>query len=180
LSSSLSSSSAAAFMSVSDFKREREGVATGGVLGRSALRRLFSSSLPGPGAFWDETLLLGFPETTTGGCLSVSLNRPRQLNALNVDMVTALHALLPRVEEDPRVSLLLLSGQGGRAFCAGGDIRQVAGAPRADVARLFGHEYALVFKTSKFKKPHVALWDGIVMGNAHAIKKPPHITSSLR
>ncbi|KEP67357.1 UNVERIFIED_CONTAM: enoyl-CoA hydratase/isomerase family protein [Hammondia hammondi] len=84
-------------------------------------------------------------------------------------MVTALHALLPRVEEDPRVSLLLLSGQGGRAFCAGGDIRQVAGAPRADVARFFGHEYALVFKTSKFKKPLVALWDGIVMGGGVGI-----------
>nr|CEL69123.1 TPA: 3-hydroxyisobutyryl-CoA hydrolase, mitochondrial precursor, putative [Neospora caninum Liverpool] len=128
------------------------------------------SSLPGPAAFWGEELQLQFSdELHASGCLSISLNRPKQLNALSCNMITALHALLPRAAEDPRVSLLVLSGQGDRAFCAGGDIRQIASASAADVDRLFGHEYALVFNFSKFKKPAVALWDGIVMGGGVGI-----------
>ncbi|PFH33743.1 enoyl-CoA hydratase/isomerase family protein [Besnoitia besnoiti] len=137
-------------------------------------RRAMSSSagpLAGPEALYGEQLLLEFSgdAEAASGCLSVALNRPKQLNALSESMVLAFRSLLFRAEEDPRVSLLLLAGEGGRAFCAGGDVRRMREAPKADVVRFFGQEYALIYHMSRIKKPVVALWDGIVMGGGVGI-----------
>lgn len=52
--------------------------------------------------------------------LELQLNRPRQLNALSVEMLHELTAHVKRAAEDEGVKALLLSAaEGGRAFCAG-------------------------------------------------------------
>lgn len=53
----------------------------------------------------------------------IRLNRPAALNALNIEMVDAALRALATFETDLEVDLVLLEGAGGRAFCAGGDIR---------------------------------------------------------
>ncbi|CAF2096828.1 unnamed protein product [Brassica napus] len=50
----------------------------------------------------------------------LTLNRPKQLNALNSNMITRLMQLFLEYEEDPNVKIVILKGQ-GRAFCVGGD-----------------------------------------------------------
>jgi enoyl-CoA hydratase len=69
---------------------------------------------------------------------------------------------------------VLLRGEGGKAFCAGGDVRSIADA-RGDVASqlaFFREEYLLdgaLARHGNAVVPHVALWDGIVMGGGVGI-----------
>ncbi|HEX8416648.1 MAG TPA: enoyl-CoA hydratase/isomerase family protein [Methylobacterium sp.] len=98
----------------------------------------------------------------------VTLNRPKALNALTLPMVRALHAQLDAWGRDDAVTRVVLRGAGGRAFCAGGDIRQIyalakAGDDRA-VADFWLGEYALIAAVQRFPKPYISLIQGIVMG----------------
>jgi enoyl-CoA hydratase/carnithine racemase len=97
----------------------------------------------------------------------VTLNRPAALNALSFAMLEALAALLQRWAFDPRVRVVLLRGAGDKAFCAGGDIRElrerhVRGLDRQ--GRFFDVEYALDHRIHTYPKPVVAVMDGITMG----------------
>jgi len=59
------------------------------------------------------------------GVATVTLNRPAALNALTLAMLEGLTAWLEGWETDERVRLVALRGAGGKAFCAGGDIREL-------------------------------------------------------
>lgn len=52
----------------------------------------------------------------------LTINRPKTLNALNIETLLALEAALTRFEQDPEVRAIVLTGAGERAFVAGGDI----------------------------------------------------------
>jgi enoyl-CoA hydratase len=103
-----------------------------------------------------------------GGAGFILLNRPRALNALNLDMVRAISAALDDFEADECVKRVVLHAAGDRAFCAGGDVRWVAERGRAgDLAgaqAFFRAEYVLNARIHAFPKPYVSLIDGIVMG----------------
>ncbi|WP_158747516.1 enoyl-CoA hydratase [Acidisphaera sp. L21] len=66
-------------------------------------------------------------ETIDGGVAVLTLNRPDRLNALSDDMVRGLIAALTRLGADPAVGCIVLTGA-GRGFCAGGDVKRMAGA----------------------------------------------------
>jgi enoyl-CoA hydratase len=103
-----------------------------------------------------------------GGVVIVTLNRPRALNALSLDMCRALHQGLARWQADPDVRAVLIKGAGERAFCAGGDLRwlyQVLTSQGVETAlEFYALEYAMNARLNHFTKPYVALLDGIVMG----------------
>ena len=61
----------------------------------------------------------------------IVLNRPRALNALTLTMVRAIARALDEFERDPAVARVVVAGAGGRAFCAGGDIRKLYEQGRA-------------------------------------------------
>lgn len=102
----------------------------------------------------------------------VTLNRPKALNALDLGMIRALHPRLLEWARDPRIQAVVIRGAGGRAFCAGGDVRAVAASLDAPTppgeARLseafFREEYALNHLIHHLGKPYIALVDGICMG----------------
>lgn len=109
---------------------------------------------------------------TRGPLGLVTLNRPKALNALDLGMIRALHPQLAAWAKDARIRAVVIRGAGGRAFCAGGDVRAVAlsldtpvppgEAPLSDA--FFREEYALNHLIHHFPKPYVALVDGICMG----------------
>jgi enoyl-CoA hydratase len=108
------------------------------------------------------------------GVLGVAvLDRPAALNALTRDMVQALSRHLAAWKDDPEVAAVLIRSAGGRAFCAGGDIRAVTDLARRDgvdaAAPFFRDEYRLNWRTSQFPKPYVALLDGVTMGGGVGI-----------
>jgi enoyl-CoA hydratase/carnithine racemase len=56
----------------------------------------------------------------------ITLNRPERLNALNRELTRELERAVREVEGDPAVRVLVLGGEGGRAFCAGADLHEIA------------------------------------------------------
>ncbi len=98
----------------------------------------------------------------------IVLNRPRALNALNLDMVRAMTKVLNEWRDDPHVHAVVISGTGERAFCAGGDVINLRGGQmsgdRTEVEAFFSEEYALNLMIATYPKPYIALIDGICMG----------------
>lgn len=105
---------------------------------------------------------------TEGRAGTILLNRPRALNALDQAMIDALAEAASRFRDDPAVDLVLLEGAGGRAFCAGGDVRAMRSAvlagDSATVERFFSSEYALNRLIAEYPKPWISLIDGVCMG----------------
>ncbi len=96
----------------------------------------------------------------------VRLNRPRALNALNLEMALAFKAVLDRWALDRAIEAVVVCGAGERAFCAGGDVRSLYHAGKgAAVGRDFYYaEYRLNQTIFRLGKPYIALMDGVVMG----------------
>ncbi len=97
----------------------------------------------------------------------VTLDRPQALNALTLEMAAALDDRLAGWAEDTEVAAIVVRSAGGRAFCAGGDIRALyeAGRRRDPYVRDFYRtEYRLNHRIKTYPKPYIALIDGIVMG----------------
>ncbi len=97
----------------------------------------------------------------------ILLNRPRVLNVLNDDMVTSILVQLQDWARDDEVVAVSIQGSGGRALCAGGDIRAlrtVVMAGSGEAVKFWAHEYRMNAAIASYPKPFVAFMDGIVMG----------------
>ena len=103
----------------------------------------------------------------------ITLNRPKALNALTLEMIHAIAAALERWRDEPGVHAVVVDAVGGRAFCAGGDIRTlrewVLAGEHDAVEAFFAHEYALNRSIARYPKPYIALIDGICMGGGVGI-----------
>ncbi|ATQ68688.1 MULTISPECIES: enoyl-CoA hydratase/isomerase family protein [Methylosinus] len=98
---------------------------------------------------------------------SISLDRPQALNSLTLEMVRDFARALDEFGADRDVVAVIVTGEGGRAFCAGGDIRalyEAAPQERSGYAKFWREEYQLNSRIAAFPKPYVAVMDGIVMG----------------
>lgn len=97
-----------------------------------------------------------------------TLNRPHALNALNTNMVETLYSIYTSWNVASDVSCILLKGNGGKAFCAGGDVKSVVKLGKQgkieEAMRFFSSEYRVDYLISQLNKPHVAFLDGITMG----------------
>lgn len=107
-----------------------------------------------------------------GGLGVVRLNRPKALNTLSLGMYRRFAPQLADWSGNPAVHAVVVTGEGGRAFCAGGDVRAIYDArrkPDAEQADFFREEYSLIARVHRFPKPYIALMDGIVMGGGAGI-----------
>eukprot|EP00250_Pteridium_aquilinum_P010830 c19657_g1_i1 orf=157-1395(+) len=98
---------------------------------------------------------------------TIVLNRPRQLNAISYWMTGHLRKIYEQWEEDTDVQVVLVKGS-GRAFCAGGDVAEVYRFGKQGFhdksMHFFSQEYNVNYLIGTYRKPHVALINGIVMG----------------
>lgn len=103
----------------------------------------------------------------------VTLNRPHALNAVSLAMVRQLSRQLAEWEKDSAVSRVIVVSNDRRAFSAGGDLRALYDLGRAgrheEMLGFFREEYALNARIKRYRKPYVALIDGIVMGGGVGI-----------
>lgn len=108
----------------------------------------------------------------------ITLNRPKALNALSLDMVRALRGTLLEWQADANVLAVAVRGTHKEgpfgAFCAGGDIRflhQAGSQGNPQLEDFFTEEYALNHLIHQFGKPYIAFMDGIVMGGGMGISQ---------
>lgn len=104
----------------------------------------------------------------------IILNRPTALNAINLGMVRDMHACLKEWVSDESIKLVVVSGSGEKAFCAGGDIRALYESMKdggQDHLTFFKEEFALNEYIYTYPKPYIALLDGYVMGGGMGISQ---------
>jgi enoyl-CoA hydratase len=98
----------------------------------------------------------------------IGLNRPPAMNALTLSVVRQIADALDRFEADSSIGRVAIMSTGGRAFCAGGDIRALGDhIARGDIdaaLTFWREEYRLNRRIKLYRKPYVALIDGLVMG----------------
>lgn len=98
----------------------------------------------------------------------ITLNRPKALNSLNLAMVRKIYPEIKKWNDESLVKFVIIKGAGEKAFCAGGDIREVADAKsKSDKSvqqNFFREEYILNNAIGTFKVPWIAVIDGITMG----------------
>ena len=106
----------------------------------------------------------------------ITLDRPKALNSLSLDMVRAMTQALLAWRDDASVAAVVVRSTSERALCAGGDIRFFYDVGRTntqgDSALLedfFTEEYALNHLIHFYPKPYIALMDGVVMGGGMGI-----------
>ncbi|MBK5933239.1 enoyl-CoA hydratase [Rhodovulum imhoffii] len=98
----------------------------------------------------------------------ITLTRPKALNALSYEMCLEIEAALKAWAGDEAVRMVLIDAEGGRAFCAGGDIAQMyETGTRGDFAygqKFWRDEYRMNARLFEFPKPVASLMQGFVMG----------------
>ena len=102
----------------------------------------------------------------------ITLNRPRQINALTLEMIHAVQDALASWVDDPRIAVVLIDGAGDRGLCAGGDIRLLyeglAGTAPAP-AEFWSDEYRMNSTLAHYPKPIVSYMTGITLGGGVGI-----------
>ncbi len=106
-------------------------------------------------------------ETVTDRVATLTLNRPDRINALSPPITDGLLEALPRLRVDPAVAVVVLTGA-GRAFCAGGDVKNMAERPQdvdmdEAVRRLRG-KMEISRLLHEIPKPTIAMVNGAAAG----------------
>ncbi len=111
-----------------------------------------------------------------GGAARLSLNRPKAIHALTLEMVHAMTAPLWAWRDDAAVDTVIIDHAEGRGFCAGGDIAFLRNSALNDGGvsgrKFFHDEYQLNHLLFTYPKPVVAFMDGITMGGGVGISQP--------
>ena len=108
-----------------------------------------------------ETIIL----EKDSGVAYLALNRPRVLNAYNTQMRDEMWQALETIRDDPEVGVVLLRGEGERAFCAGADLSEFGTAPSQAIARQVRFERGVWELWLSIPKPFVCALHGYVLGS---------------
>ena len=92
---------------------------------------------------------------------TITLNRPRKLNAVTPEMADAIRALVERCDGDDGVRCVIVTGAGERAFCAGSDIGEL---DRYDTAWSFRNRPDYCDAIRRLRKPTIAAVNGYAFG----------------
>ena len=103
---------------------------------------------------------------------NITLNRPKSLNALTLDMVLAMHQALLEWSQDEHISAVIIQPSEKKAYCAGGDIRWLYESGKHNKAQqlqFFRDEYHLNYLIAQYQKPIIPIISGITMGGGIGI-----------
>ena len=99
------------------------------------------------------------------GIGQITINRPSKLNALNVATIQELHNAFESLDESPEVRVIILTGEGEKAFVAGADIAEFANFSIEEGAQLSAQGHELLFDfVENLKTPVIAAVNGFALG----------------
>jgi len=93
-----------------------------------------------------------------------TLNRPDVLNALSLEMLDELDALLDTIERDPTLRVVVITGAGEKAFSAGADIRHMREATALEARAYAQRGHQTTARIESFPKPVLAAVNGYALG----------------
>ena len=97
----------------------------------------------------------------TNGIAEITLNRPKQYNALSMPMLTAIIDTLAAIEKDESIKVVILSAA-GKAFCPGHDLKEIrAHRNRSFGDALFGKCTEMMLKIRNLRQPVIAKVQGV-------------------
>jgi enoyl-CoA hydratase/carnithine racemase len=97
------------------------------------------------------------------GVALLTLDNP-PLNLVTLQLTRELGALASRLADDPAVRVVVLTGSGTRAFCAGSDIKEFPQVADAAVAKKLARENEAYGRIAEFPKPTLAALNGLAFG----------------
>lgn len=110
-----------------------------------------------------------------GGLMKVFINRPSKLNALNKETINELSRFFKESELDTSVKVIIISGEGSKAFIAGADISEFAGFNKEQGEELSAEGHRLLFDlVENLSKPVIAAINGFALGGGLELAMSAH------
>ncbi|MFP4305584.1 MAG: enoyl-CoA hydratase [Desulfococcaceae bacterium] len=109
----------------------------------------------------DERVLLA---SEADGVLTLTLNRPKVMNSFNFDQLRALKTEVDRVRFRRDVRVVVVTGSGDRAFCAGADLKERATLTEAEVREFIYTIRTLFTEIEELPQPVIAAVNGVALG----------------
>ena len=111
-----------------------------------------------------------------GHVLTITINRPKQLNALNKDTINELHHALIKADSDSNIGVVILTGSGDKAFVAGADIKEFASFDVENGKKLAAEGQSKLFNViENLSKPVIAAINGFALGGGLELCMASHI-----
>lgn len=108
--------------------------------------------------------------------LTITINRPDKLNALNTTVIRELHETLKQASNDSTVRVVIITGAGEKAFVAGADIAEFAHFTPAQGEELSRNGQHLVFDyIENYTKPIIAAINGFALGGGLELALSCHV-----
>ncbi len=118
-----------------------------------------------------ENLLI----TNENGCAIITINRPKKLNALNIDTINELHNAFKNLDEDATVKTIIIIGSGEKAFVAGADISEFAHFSVEEGAHLARNGQEILFDfVQNLSTPVIAAVNGFALGGGLELAMASH------
>ena len=98
------------------------------------------------------------------GVLWLTLNRPQVMNSFNFDLLRALKAQIDGIRFRPEIRVVIITGAGEKAFCAGADLKERATLPPLQVKEFIFTIRDLFSSIENLNKPVIAAVNGVALG----------------
>jgi len=105
----------------------------------------------------------------------ITINRPKQLNALSLQVLSDLNKAFQAVQDNDEVGIIILTGEGDKAFIAGADIKEMSKLSSDDAIKYSINGQSLTKYIENFAKPVIAAINGFALGGGCEFAMACHI-----
>ena len=106
--------------------------------------------------------------------LTITINRPEKLNALNKDVFTELDNALTDIEKNADIKSVIITGAGTKAFVAGADISEFSEFTKPDAMALAQRGQDIFLRIERCNKPVIAAVNGFALGGGCELSMACH------